>query len=656
MSRHLNVVSISIEYPNRSEPGKGLFVRARLQAMAKLINLKVLAPVALLDYANPDRRLFGSRDVPSRLNDGKAEVFYPRWVYPPRGGFVNAFCLFLRLLWPLRRFKQISQLDVLDSHFVHPDGVAAALAGWILRKPFIVTARGCELEHQQFWMRKFWMSWALRRASRVIAVSDNLRDFALSLGAQPNRLRVIPNGIDSDLFFPRDRMCCRTKHNISSETRIILSAGDLAEIKGHHLIIRALEALRTEGVDAKLLIAGGVGRSGRYADGLRREVATRGIEDHVRFLGGVRQSDLAELMSAADVFCLASSREGCPNVVTEALACGTPVVATDVGAVRRLVPTEQYGYVVPLDEPQALQRALRNGLSRTWDRESIAAWGGSRTWRHVADEVVTEIRQVAADTSRASFPKVIIVNADDLGKNREVNDAIFELMARNRVTSATLMANGPEFEHAIRGMRGLQDRSFGIHLNLTELAPLSQGPERRLLTDANGVMYRSITRVRWTPALGRAIYAEFCAQVEQLLSAGISISHIDSHHHVHTVPFMLPMIKAVQRRYAIRKIRISKNIYADDCPAVLRTKKRLYNWALHMDSETTEGFTDLTSFWEAARTRTIRQRAIELMVHPGASASETETALLASPWEEDLPFPVRHLNYNQFSSKALAQV
>jgi hypothetical protein len=113
------------------------------------------------------------------------------------------------------------------------------------------------------------------------------------------------------------------------------------------------------------------------------------------------------------------------------------------------------------------------------------------------------------------------------------------------------------------------------------------------------------------------------------------------------------MIKAVQRRYAIRKIRISKNIYADDCPAVLRIKKRLYNWALHMDSETTEGFTDLRSFWEVARTRTIRQRAIELMVHPGAPASETETALLASPWEEDLPFPVRHLNYNQFSSKAL---
>jgi predicted glycoside hydrolase/deacetylase ChbG (UPF0249 family) len=542
----------------------------------------------------------------------------------------------------------------LDAHFAHPDGVAVAFAAFILRKPFIVTVRGSELRHQQFRMRRFWMAWALRRAARVVAVSDNLRKFALEMGADPNRVRVIPNGIDSDLFFPRDRMFCRTKHGISSETRIILSAGDLAEIKGHHLIIRALEALRTEGVDAKLLIAGGVGRSGRYADGLRREVATRGIEDHVRFLGEVRQSELAELMSAADVFCLASSREGCPNVVTEALACGTPVVANDVGAVRRLVPTEQYGYVVPLDEPQALHRALRNGLSRTWDRESIASWGASRPWRKVADEMVTEIRQVTAEASHSRQPKVIIVNADDLGKSREINDAIFELMARNRVTSATIMANGPEFAHAIRGLRGLPDRSFGIHFSLTEFAPLSQRSSASfLLTDADGLLHRSITRARWTPALGRAIYAELCAQVERLLSMGVSISHIDSHHHVHTVPFMLPMIKAVQRRYAIRKIRISKNIYADDCPAVLRIKKRLYNWALHMDSETTEGFTDLRSFWEVARTRTIRQRAIELMVHPGAPASETETALLASPWEEDLPFPVRHLNYNQFSSKAL---
>ena len=654
MACRLNVLSISIEYPNPSEPGKGIFVRARLQAMAKLIHLKVLAPVALLDYANPANRLLGSHNIPGSLNDGAAEVLYPRWIYPPRGGFANAFFLFFRLLWPLRRFKRLAQVDVLDAHFVHPDGIAAALAAWVLRKPFVVTARGNELQNQRYPMRRFWMAWAIRRASRVIAVSDNLRDFALAMGADPNRVKVIPNGIDSGMFFPRDRMLCRVRHDISQVALVILSAGDLAEIKGHHRVIRALGALRGQRIEAELIIAGGIGRSGRYAEALRNEVATLGLEGQVRFLGEVRQVELAELMSAADVFCLASSREGCPNVVTESLACGTPVVATDVGAVRRLVPTEQYGYVVPLDEPEALQRALRDGLYRTWDRVSIAAWGGSRTWEQVAREVVTEICQVVAEASRSKGPKAIIVNADDLGKTKEVNEAIFELMARNRITSATIMANGPAFEHAVRGLRHLGDRSFGIHLNLTEFHPLSHGSGARLLTDGSGLLDRGIVKAGMRPGLLRAIYEELCAQVDRLLAAGVPISHIDSHHHVHTVPLILPAIKAVQRRYGIRKIRISKNIYTDQvpCSPALRAKKRLYNWALQAHSETTEGFTDLISFWDVARNRRIRQQTIEVMVHPGAVGSERESALLDSYWEEDLPFPVQHLNYNQFSGKA----
>ena len=177
-------------------------------------------------------------------------------------------------------------------------------------------------------------------------------------------------------------------------------------------------------------------------------------------------------------------------------------------------------------------------------------------------------------------------------------------MARNRITSATIMANGPAFEHAIRGLRQLRDRSFGIHLNLTEFGPLSHGPDAGLLTDHDGLLHRGVARSRWKPGLIQAMYAELSAQVERLLSSGVSISHIDSHHHVHTIPLIFPVIKAVQRRYDIRKIRISKNIYSDDtpCPPALRARKLLYNWALRAGGETTDGFTDLSSFCDAAST------------------------------------------------------
>ena len=654
MNSRLNVVSISIEYPNPREPSKGLFIRARLQALAKAVNLKVFSPVALLDYANPEGRLLGSRGIPAHRTDQGVDVFHPSWIYPPRGGFLNAFFLFFRMLRPLRRLSRMAGVDVLDAHFLHPDGVATALAAGFLNKPFMVTVRGCELRHRQFRMRRFWMRWAIRRAARVIAVSDNLKEFALEMGAEPTRVKLIPNGIDNNLFFPRNRIQCRAKHGIAPERLVVLSVGDLAEIKGHHRVIAAIGALRDGGVRADLLIAGGPGRSGRYAELLRHEVAARRLEHQVRFLGSLLQTEVAELMSAATVFCLASSREGCPNVVMESLACGTPVVATDVGAVRRLVPSDEFGYVVPPGKPQALQSALGEALHRQWDRASIAEWCGRRTWREVADEVATEVHAVAAEASRD--PKAIIVNADDLGISREVNAAIFELMARHRISSATIMANGPAFEHAVREVRSLGGRSFGVHLNLTEFRPLSETSWATSLVNSDGLLSRDIVKATIRPALLRAMYEELCAQVNRVVNAGMSISHFDSHHHIHTVPFVFPVVKAVQRRYGIYKIRISKNIYSEQvpCSPALRVKKSLYNWALQAGSETTEGFTDLSSFCEAARNRGIRQRTIELMVHPGARAAEQETALLSSAWEETMPFAVRHLNYNQLCMKATA--
>jgi glycosyltransferase involved in cell wall biosynthesis len=102
-------------------------------------------------------------------------------------------------------------------------------------------------------------------------------------------------------------------------------------------------------------------------------------------------------MSAADVFCLASTREGWPNVVHEALACGTPVVATDVGAVPDLIPEPCYGLVVPVNDEAALEAALQTALHKDWDRPRIAAWGQRRSWEQVAREVFDEMQNVVAE-------------------------------------------------------------------------------------------------------------------------------------------------------------------------------------------------------------------------------------------------------------------
>src|SRR5262249_43737627 len=139
------ILSLSTEFPNPTEPGKGLFVRARLRAMAAHAHLTVVAPVALLDYANPRNQLLASLWIPKRRHENGIEILHPRWLYPPSGGWANAFFLFARLLRPIARLRARDGYEVIDAHYAHPEGIAAALVGRALRMPVMVTLRGSEL-------------------------------------------------------------------------------------------------------------------------------------------------------------------------------------------------------------------------------------------------------------------------------------------------------------------------------------------------------------------------------------------------------------------------------------------------------------------------------------------------------------------------------
>lgn len=266
-----------------------------------------------------------------------------------------------------------------------------------------------------------------------------------------------------------------------------------------------------------------------------------------------------------------------------------------------------------------------------------------------------------------SAPVRIIVNADDLGISSTVNCAIFDLMAEGRITSATLLANGPALAEAVRTVPHLSSCSFGVHLNLSEFPPLSQKAAMRL--SRQGEMSRAlIGSLRPTPTVLQAAYEEFCAQVGSLLNRGVPLTHIDSHQHVHTFAWIFPVLKAVQKRYGIRRVRCSRNIYAPGqaINPALRIKKQIFNLALRSIycSRTTDGFTDLcalvasvsqtpsaeTSLGAAGKsacaTFPTDYRAIEVMVHPGARNHEGETAILRSDWLNRLPFRAELISYH----------
>jgi teichuronic acid biosynthesis glycosyltransferase TuaC len=390
----VRVVSLCCLYPNPAQPGQGLFVQRRLQHLAELTQVMVVAPFAVVQYGNQSgsRIRIGESACPLSRTEGGMTILHPRWFYSPFSGSLSACWLFLRLLPLMSRLRRRYPFEVIDTHFGHPEGVAGALLSTALGVSFTMTLRGNEPKHSRTRLGRFWMAWALKRARRVFTVSARLREFALELGAEPGNVKVVPNGIDASVFYPRDRAAARAKHGLAGDRPLILSAGALVERKGHHRIIRAVAELKKNGVRAQLAIAGGRGPEGAFEEQLQALVRELGLEAEVRFLGQAPPDTLAELMSAADVFCLASTNEGWPNVVHEALACGAPVVATDVGAIPEMLAGGDCGLIVPVNDQQALYQGLDRALSRRWNREVISAWGHARGWRQVAAEVLEQMQ------------------------------------------------------------------------------------------------------------------------------------------------------------------------------------------------------------------------------------------------------------------------
>lgn len=245
----------------------------------------------------------------------------------------------------------------------------------------------------------------------------------------------------------------------------------------------------------------------------------------------------------------------------------------------------------------------------------------------------------------------IIVNADDLGISDSVNEAIFQEMQRGTITSATMLANGPSVKDAARNLHYFPSCSFGVHLNLTQFEPLcreSSSDLGSILNQNNCFNGNSIREVPIGVGMLRAIFREWCQQIESLMRLGVEPSHFDAHHHVHTIPQMLPVLSALRKRYKIGKIRISRNLYdQSEHPAQsLLAKKWAYNFALRtVGFRTTRIFTDLVTFIRQCSAQAPGLPSAELMTHPGSQPHDEEAVLLESGWAGKLSYNVALISY-----------
>ena len=361
----MRILTITTLYPNAEAPTHGVFVENRLLQLIKSERLEasVVAPVPWFPFGS---RIFGRYAGMARVPNSETrhglQITHPKFLAIPKLGMSLApFFLYWSLRNHVRRaFDDGKHFDLIDAHYVYPDGVAAAWLGEALGKPVILTARGTDLHLlAKYRVPRLLIKNAFSKCAAVVTVSRALGDCARTLAPANRRIAVLRNGVDLDLFRETERGTTRRELNLAGP--VIISVGHLIPRKGHELVIEALSLLP----QAQLLICG----EGPMRSELERSAKRFRVRDRVHFLGRIRHEELNRYYSAADILVLASFREGWPNVVLEAMACGTPVVATAVGAVPDFVDHPNAGRVVRERTVPAIAAAIRAVLASPPSRQ-----------------------------------------------------------------------------------------------------------------------------------------------------------------------------------------------------------------------------------------------------------------------------------------------
>jgi teichuronic acid biosynthesis glycosyltransferase TuaC len=397
------LLTFSTLYPNAARPNHGVFVENRLRHLVASGGAvsTVVAPVPWFPSTAP---VFGDwarhARTPRQETRHGLTVHHPRYPVIPRVGMSAAPWLLYRAMLPLlRHMAAAARYDAIDAHYLYPDGVAAVWLGRALGLPVVVTARGSDVTlFPRYAAPKRLIQGALRDAAALITVSAALKADLVALGAPPDKVTVLRNGVDTAVFCPpADRDAARRALGLTRP--MLISVGLLIERKGHGRIIEAMRQLP----EFELLIVGEGPDHGALADQVRRQ----GLEDRVRLLGPRPHGELPALYGAADALVLASSREGWANVLLEAMACGTPVVASNIPGNPEVVRSPAAGLIMRENTPDGIAAAVRTLFAAPPSRGATRAYAEHFGWGETTAGQIRVFRSVCGANETAARCEVV---------------------------------------------------------------------------------------------------------------------------------------------------------------------------------------------------------------------------------------------------------
>jgi len=397
MSENINILTYSSLYPNKTNPRHGIFVEQRLRHLVNSGKIRsiVVSPVPWFPLA----ALFSSRyaeykKIPEQDTRYGIDILYPRFPNIPFIGMSIA-----PFIMALFTYRQISGLlksgynfDVIDAHYFYPDGVASVIIGKLTKKPVVITARGSDINLiSRYLIPGNLIRWAAGKTKKIISVSQALKNSIERLGVNGDKVKVLRNGVDTELFsFLQDREKIRERLGISGS--VMLSVGNLVPLKGHDLAIKTLTIL----TEFSLYIIG----DGPELNNLKKLSRMLDVEKRVHFKKPVSQEALRDYYGAADVLVLASSREGWANVLLESMACGTPVVATNVGGNSEIVRSKTAGVIISQRTPEDIIAGINEVMSNKCSREETRVYAEDFSWDETTAGQIEIFSYIKQESSR----------------------------------------------------------------------------------------------------------------------------------------------------------------------------------------------------------------------------------------------------------------
>jgi glycosyltransferase involved in cell wall biosynthesis len=348
----MRILALTNRYPRPGREQDAVYNHLQVRALAREHAVAAVVPVPWTERV-ANRR--AGVTIPPELDRDGVHVYHPTYYYPPwvlQSAYGRFYQASVRRTF--RRAAAALRPKVVLACWAHPDGWAAVRLGREFGLPVVIKVIGSDvLVLGRAGRRAAKIAEALREADGVVAVSRDLADHVVRLGADPGRVHVVPEGTDLEAFRPGDRGEARTRLGLPADGRVIVFVGNVLLSKGAGVLVEACGGLAARGVEFRCYVVG------RGADdaAVRRSVERLGLADRVTLTGPRPQGDLPDWYRAADVVSLPSYSEGIPNVLREALACGRPFVATRVGGIPELVRGPA-GRLVPPGDPAALADAL----------------------------------------------------------------------------------------------------------------------------------------------------------------------------------------------------------------------------------------------------------------------------------------------------------